>query len=41
MYVQFLICMAIAIVVPIILTIFFEKKGLFAGKQVDLDVKFE
>lgn len=36
----FALCMLIAVVVPFILTIVFEKRGLFAGKGVDFKIKF-
>lgn len=36
----FALCMVIAVVVPFILTIIFEKRGLFKGKGVDFKIKF-
>ncbi len=37
---QFLLCMAVSIVVPIVLTIIFEKRGFLADKALDINIPF-
>ncbi len=36
----FLLCMLIAIVVPMVLTVFFDKKNILKGKGMDLKLKY-